>query len=57
MKKREQVFLEKAIEYKKMYKQCSWWKFRRRRELYRLWKSSLGLMVKYSADSISKHYI
>ncbi len=45
---REERFLNKALEYKKQYEECAWWKFKKRSELYRNWKSSLDLMMRYA---------
>jgi len=49
MDKREEIFLNKALEYKKQYRECAWWKFRKSRELYKNWQSALDLMVKYGS--------
>ena len=49
MDKREEIFLNKALDYKRQYKECVWWKFRKRRELYKSWQSALDLMVKYGS--------
>ena len=43
--KREEIFLDKAIKYKKDYQDCSWWKFRKKRKLYDKWQKSLSIMM------------
>lgn len=48
MTDREERFLNKALDYKKQYEECAWWKFQKRSELYRNWQSALDLMIRYS---------
>ena len=45
--KREEIFLDKALKYKREYRKCAWWKFKKRRKLYKSWQSALDLMVMY----------
>ena len=42
---KEEVFLNMALDYKKQYKECAWWKFKKRNELYKSWQSALGLWI------------
>lgn len=49
MNKREEILLDKALEYKKQYKDCAWWKFRERRDLYKSWQSTLELIFMYDS--------
>ena len=42
---REEMFLDMALDYKKQYKQCAWWKFKKRNDLYNCWQRTLLLMV------------
>ena len=44
----EELYLEKALDNKKKYEQCSWWKFKERKCYYNEWKYAMKLMVKYS---------
>jgi len=46
MDKREETFLNIALDYKKQYKECAWWKFKKRNELYKSWQSALHLLIK-----------
>jgi hypothetical protein len=41
---KEEILLKKALDYKTQYKECAWWKFTERRELYKLWQSALELL-------------
>ena len=45
---KEAIFLEMAIDYKKQYKECAWWKFKKRNELYKSWQRALELMIRYA---------
>jgi hypothetical protein len=45
---RETRFLEMALDYKKQYNECAWWKFKKRNELRKSWESALELMIRYS---------
>lgn len=45
---KEEVFLNMALQYKEQYDLTSWWKFKKRNELYKKWQSALELTVKYS---------
>jgi len=45
MDERQQAYLNMALEYKKKYKECSWWKFKKRRYLKSMWKSGLDLII------------
>ena len=46
--KREEAFLNMALDYKKQYKECAWWKFKKRNKLYKSWQSALQLMMRYA---------
>jgi hypothetical protein len=46
--KKEEMFLNMALDYKNQYEKCAWWKFRKRDKLYKNWTSALELMVRYS---------
>ena len=48
MNKREETFLNMALYYKYQYKECAWWKFKKRHELYKSWQSALDLMMRYA---------
>ena len=48
MNKREETFLNMALDYKNQYKECAWWKFKKRHELYKSWQSALDLMMRYA---------
>ena len=46
--KREEAFLNMALDYKKQYERCAWWKFKKRNKLYKSWQSALQLMMRYA---------
>ena len=46
--KREETFLNMALDYKKQYKECAWWKFKKRDELYKSWQIAVELMMRYA---------
>ena len=48
MDKREEIFLNMALDYKRQYNDCAWWKFKKRIELRKSWQSALELMIRYS---------
>ena len=48
LNKKEEMFLNMALEAKEEYEKCSWWKFRKRYTLYNKWQNALDLMIKYS---------
>tara|TARA_R110000772_G_C13117285_1_gene421422 strand:- start:92 stop:241 length:150 start_codon:yes stop_codon:yes gene_type:complete len=48
MDKREETFLNMALDYKRQYNECAWWKFKKRNELYKSWQSALELMMRYA---------
>jgi len=45
---REARLLEMALDYKKKYNECAWWKFKKRNELYKSWQSALELVLRYA---------
>jgi hypothetical protein len=44
---REETFLNMAVKYKKEYEGTAWWKFSKRIELKKSWRSALECMVRY----------
>jgi hypothetical protein len=42
---KEEAFLRMALAYKKQYEECACWRFKKREELYKNWKSALDLMM------------
>ena len=46
--KREETFLNMALDYKKQYKECAWWKFKKRDKLYKSWQIAVELMMRYA---------
>lgn len=48
LNKKEETFMKMAIEYKKQYEECDWWKFKKRNELYKSHLSAINLMVRYA---------
>ena len=48
MKSREDIFLEMALGYKKMYNETAWWKFRKRAKLKKDWDEALVLMIRFA---------
>ena len=50
MSKREETFLNMALDYKKQYKECAWWKFKKRIELYKSYQSAFELFIRYTKD-------
>ena len=50
MSKREETFLNMALDYKKQYKECAWWKIKKRIELYKSYQSAFELFIRYTKD-------
>lgn len=46
MNNKERIYLERALFYKKEYKDTPWYRFKRRNYLFSMWQSSLDLMIK-----------
>lgn len=46
MNSMEEAFLNLALDYKRQYEECAWWRLSRRRELLRLWRSAANLMIR-----------
>ena len=44
----EETFLNMALDYKKQYKECAWWKFKKRIELYKSYQSAFELFIRYA---------
>tara|TARA_R110002012_G_scaffold229791_1_gene402502 strand:- start:672 stop:836 length:165 start_codon:yes stop_codon:yes gene_type:complete len=44
---KELAFLELAKEYKQKYENTPWWKFKKRMELKKSWKSAIECMCRY----------
>ena len=45
MKLKEPSYLEIALTYKKRYKECSWWRFKKRNYLKCMWHIGMDLMI------------
>lgn len=56
-KELESQFLNMALDYKKQYESTSWWKFRKRKELYKNWQSAKNLMVRYGLKIMEEEKI
>ena len=37
-------FLNMALSYKKQYKECAWWKFKKRKKLYKVFQGATIMM-------------
>lgn len=42
------IYVKMALQYKKRYEECSWWKFKKRNNLYKSWQHCLNLIIKHS---------
>ena len=47
----EKQYLERALYYKEKYENVRWYKFKKRRYYYSMWRSALDLMIKSSNPS------
>lgn len=43
------VYLDRALFYKELYKQTSWWKFKKRRLIKESWIEARNLMMEYDS--------
>ena len=42
----EEHYCEVALEYKKAYKECRWWQFKKKKYNYDMWQSGLDMMMR-----------
>lgn len=56
-KELESEFLKIALDYKKQYDSTSWWKFKKRNELFKNWQSAKDLMVSYGLKRMEEEKI
>ncbi|MBC8306667.1 MAG: hypothetical protein H8E55_64280 [Pelagibacterales bacterium] len=50
MKSRGNLFLDMALEYKREYDNCPWWRIFKKQGLYASYESALELAMKYSIE-------
>jgi hypothetical protein len=51
MKTAEDRFIDIALDYKRQYDKCAWWRFKRRHDLFSLWQGALALAIRYAKQS------
>ena len=47
MDKREEIFLNMALDYRGEYNKCKWWQFKKKDKLWRNYQSALELALRY----------
>lgn len=45
----EKVYLDRALFYKDLYRQTSWWKFKQRRLIKQSWIEARNKMIEYGS--------
>lgn len=45
----EKIYLDRALFYKELYKNTSWWKFKKRKMIKKSWDEALSLMIEYGS--------
>jgi hypothetical protein len=46
MSKKEEILLNLALNYKKEYLSCPWWKFIKKNRLYNQWQDTLDTIIR-----------
>ena len=47
----EEKYFTLAIEYKKAYKECKWWQFKKKKYNYDMWQSGIDMAMKVSTQT------